>query len=463
MLTALLLLAVQAPVQDSVAQSAKVDTLMAAIMTERHIPGAAIAVVRGNRIILTRTYGVGSVELETPVAPGSVFLLASVTKTFTALGILMLAEEGKLGLDSAIGRYLAPIPATWSGITVRHLLTHTAGLKDRFEFQGGRFFMDYTTGQMRQAAEATPVDTTPGARFRYSDQGYFLLGQVIEKVSGQTYRQFLQERIFRPAGMTSSTTLDQRELVKGRVPSYLLRQGGPIPAPRSYQFGLVSHFGILITATDLAKYSIALLRGDIGSARIREQMWTISLLAGGQPLRVGSVLYGLGWFLEPFAGHRAVYHAGSTGTALYIAPDDSLAVVVLTNLEQLAGSDPEGIARDIAEVYAPWLNWRSMAGAPDPDAPFTTRVKDQLWAVASGQADSTAFSPGFWRSLRPTLPAQRRGLERLGPPKTVTHLSTDMIGTEWLVQWRAEYQDVIMLVKGVRDREGKIDYLMVRQ
>jgi CubicO group peptidase (beta-lactamase class C family) len=437
--------------------------MMAAIMAERHIPGAAIAVVQGGRIVLARNYGVGSVELETPVAPGSVFLLASVTNTFTALGVLLLAEEGKLALDSTIGRYLAPIPPQWNGITVRHLLTHSAGLRDRFEGQAGRFFMDYTTGQMRQAAEATPVDTTPGARFQYSDQGYFLLGQVIEKISGQAYRQFLQERIFRPAGMTSSTTLDQREIVKGRVPSYLLRQGSPSPAPRSYQFGLVSHFGILTTSTDLARYAIALMRGSIGTPRIREQMWTLGVLPNGKALRVASVLYGLGWFLEPFAGHRAVYHAGSTGTGLYLAPDDSLAVVVLTNLEQVAGSDPVGIARDIAAVYATWLRWMETPARPDPDPAFTERVKGQLWAVASGQADSTAYSAGFWRSLRPSLPAQRRGLEQYGPPRALIHLSTDAIGTEWLVQWRAEYAELMLLVKGIRDSEGRIDYLVVRQ
>ena len=463
MLAALFLVILQSPSPDSAARGAHVDTMMADIMAERHIPGAAIAVVRGNTVVLTRNYGVGSVELETPVVPGSVFLLASVTKTFTALGLLLLAEEGKLNLDSTVGHYLAPIPSQWNGITLRHLLTHTAGLKDRFEGQDGRFFMDYTTGQMRQAAEATPVDTGPGLRFQYSDQGYFLLGQVIEKVSGQTYRHFLQERIFRPAGMTSSSTVDQRELVKGRVPSYLLRQGGPIPAPRSYQFGLVSHFGILTTATDLAKYCLALLQGRIASARIRDEMWTLGTFPGGKPFRVGSVLYGLGWFLEPFAGRRAVYHAGSTGTGVYLVPGDSLGVVVLTNLEQVAGSDPVGIARDIAGVYLPWLNWGETPAQLDPDADFSSRVEEQLWAVASGRADSTAFSPGFWRSLRPTLLAQQRGLGRLGPVKALTHLSTDAIGNEWLVQWRADYADVKLLVKGVRDREGKIDYLVVRQ
>lgn len=413
MLALLLSLTLQAGSQDSAVFAARVDTLMAEVMAERHIPGAAIAVIQGNRVLLRRNYGLVSVELDTPVRPGSVYLLASITKTFTTLGIMLLAEEGRLHLDSTIARYLAPVPAAWNGITVRHLLTHTGGLRDRFEARrDGRFFMEYTTGQMRQAAEATPVDTTPGSRFQYSDQGYFLLGQIIEKVSGQSYRQFLQERIFHPAGMTASTTLDQRELVKERVPSYILRQGQPAPAQRSYQFGLVSHFGILSTADDLASYALELIRGSLVTPGIGDQMWTPGTLAGGKPLRAGAVLFGMGWFLEPFAGHRTAYHPGSTGTGLFLAPDDSLAVVVLTNLEQLSGSDPTGIAREIAGVYAPWLDWSETKGQPDPDSLFTQRVAQQLWAVASGQADSTAFSATFWRSVKPTLPAQRRGLER---------------------------------------------------
>jgi CubicO group peptidase (beta-lactamase class C family) len=280
MITLFLSLTLQVPAPDLASQAAQVDTLMTEVMAERLIPGAAIAVVRGHQVILTRNYGTGSVELETPVRQGSVFLTASITKTFTALGILLLAEEGKLQLDSSIGHYLAPVPSRWSGITVRHLLTHSAGLKDRFETgTGGRFFMDYTTGQMRESAEATPTDTAPGSRFQYSDQGYFLLGQVIERVSGQSYRQFLTDRIFRPAGMTASTTVDQRELVKGRVPSYLKRSSGVVPAPRSYQFGLVSHFGVMSTADDLAKYAIALLSGSFIPSRVRDRMWTEGTLS----------------------------------------------------------------------------------------------------------------------------------------------------------------------------------------
>ncbi|MEP7325146.1 MAG: serine hydrolase domain-containing protein [Gemmatimonadota bacterium] len=159
MMIALLLALGSAPaVQDTLALA--VDTLAAEAMADHKIPGLAIAVARGGRIVLSRAYGVASVELNAPMTPQSVVLIASVTKTFTALGILQLAHEGKVDLDAPIERYLAPVPGAWRAITVRQLLTHTAGLRDRFEFTPeGRFYMEDTTAQMR--ARPKPRRWTP--------------------------------------------------------------------------------------------------------------------------------------------------------------------------------------------------------------------------------------------------------------------------------------------------------------
>ncbi|MEP7325147.1 MAG: serine hydrolase domain-containing protein, partial [Gemmatimonadota bacterium] len=222
------------------------------------------------------------------------------------------------------------------------------------------------------------MDAPPGEKFQYSDQGFFLLGQIIEKVSGRTYRQFLKERIFTPAGMTNSTTLHQRELTMGRVPSYVLLQGKPAPAQRAYQFGLVSHFGILATAEDLARYGMALEDGSLLPPAERDSMWTPGRLASGATTRVSYLGMGLGWFLEPFNGRWMAMHEGSTGTALLLVPEDSVVVVVLTNLEQTSGSDAIGLARDIANLYDPALDWWSIPPRPDPDSAFTRRVEAEL-------------------------------------------------------------------------------------
>ncbi|HEV8125556.1 MAG TPA: serine hydrolase domain-containing protein [Gemmatimonadales bacterium] len=462
MVILLLALAATPPAQDTL--SLTVDSLAAQAMVEHKIPGLTIAVARGGRTVLSRAYGTASVEFNAPVTPQSVFLIASVTKTFTALGILQLAVEGKLDLDAPIERYLGPLPDAWRPITVRHLLTHTAGLKDRFEFtRDGRFYMEYTTGQMRAAAEATPVDTTPGQKFQYSDQGYFLLGQIIEKVSGRTYRQYLTERIFTPAGMTNSTTLNQRELTMGRVPTYVLLQGKLSPAPRAYQFGLVSHFGILTTAEDLARYGIALENGSLLPPAEREVMWSPGKLASGATTRVAHVGMGLGWFLEPFNGRRMVYHEGSTGTALLLAPDDSLVVVVLTNLEALSGSDAIGLARDVASLYDPALDWWNIPPRADPDSAFTRRVETEIRSLTAGTPDSTAYTAEFWKTLRPMLAAQRQGLQSLGLFRGITHLSTDQLGNEKVVSWKVVYADVTLLGKAIETADGRIAHLGLRR
>lgn len=458
MLTLLLALAAAPVAQDTLALT--VDTLAAAAMAERHIPGLAIAVAHRGRTVLSRAYGVASVELNAPMTTQSVFLIASVTKTFTAVGILQLASEGKLDLDAPIERYLAPVPEPWRAITVRQLLTHTAGLRDRFETNSdGRFYLEYSTAQMRAAAEATPVDAAPGQKFQYSDQGFFLLGQILEKVSGKQYRPYLTERIFTPAGMTNSTTLNQRELTMGRVPSYVLLQSKPAPAPRGYQFGLVSHFGILTTAEDLARYGVALENGSLLPTTARDSMWSPGRLASGDVTRVAYVGMGLGWFLEPFNGRRVVYHEGSTGTALLLAPDDSLVVAVLTNLEQLSGADAIGLARDVANLYDPALDWWNIPPRPDPDSAFTRRVETELRGLAAGTADSTAYTPAFWALLQPQLFGQQRGLQALGPLRAVTHLSTDRLGSESVVSWKVEFAEATLLGKAIRSRDGRIAHL----
>lgn len=462
MVILLLALAAAPAVQDTLART--VDTLAAEAMAEHKIPGLTIAVARGGRILLSRAYGTASVELGAPVTPQSVFLIASITKTFTALSILQLAREGKVDLDAPIERYLAPVPEAWRAITVRHLLTHTAGLRDRFESTPeGRYFIDYTTRQMRTAAESTPVDAPPGLKFQYSDQGFFLLGLIIEKVSGKTYRQYLTERIFTPAGMTTSTTLHQRELTMGRVPSYVYIGSKLAPAQRAYQFGMVSHFGILSTAEDLARYGIALENGSLLPTAERDAMWSPGKLASGETTRTAYVGMGLGWFLEPFNGRRVVYHEGSTGTALLLAPDDSLVVVVLTNLEALSGSDAIGLARDVARLYDPALDWWTIPPRPDPDSVFTHRVETEIGGLAAGTADSTAYTATFWNTLRPLLPAQQRGLQGLGTLRGITHLSTDPLGRDRLVTWKVEFAEVTLLGTAIRSEDGRIAYLGLRQ
>jgi CubicO group peptidase (beta-lactamase class C family) len=197
------------------ALSDKTDNYVKEVMAALHIPGLSLAVVRDGKVVKAQGHGLANVEFDARATPDTVYLLASMTKQFTATGIMMLVEDGKVGLDEKISRYLPDTPDPWKEITVRHLLTHTAGLKDRFEGKtGGEWLLSFTTDAMYASAKACALDFKPGERFQYSDQGYFLLGMIIEKVSGKSYREFLKERIFTPLGMKGSSTILQSEVVK---------------------------------------------------------------------------------------------------------------------------------------------------------------------------------------------------------------------------------------------------------
>src|SRR5258708_9772941 len=165
------------PTDDELAK--RVDGVIERQMQGRHIPGLSLAVVRDGKVIKSQGYGLANLENSVPATPDTVYLLASMTKQFTAMSILMLAEDGKLSIDDPINKYLNEPPDAWKDITIRELLGHTAGLKDRFEEDtliADKWRLAYSTDQLYQAARSRPLDFAPGVGWQYSDQEYFLLG-----------------------------------------------------------------------------------------------------------------------------------------------------------------------------------------------------------------------------------------------------------------------------------------------
>jgi CubicO group peptidase (beta-lactamase class C family) len=280
----------------------------------------------------------------------SVFELASVTKPFTATAIMMLVEEGRIALDNSIAGYLDHTPEPWRGITVRHLLTHTAGLPEH-AFSD---CMEITTQQQFDAVAKAPLLFPPGEAARYSDPGYFLLGMIIEKASGQTYRDFLQKRFFDPLHMTSSHVLDQRRIVKGRVAPYTIRAGSLERGRRDWQHELPSHYGVWSTVADMINFDAALSSGSLLKKPTLAQMWTQATLRNGGPVLVGGLPYGFGWTVIGAPGHRVVGHSGWSGTFMLRLVDDRLTVIVLTNLDVASGgSHPYILAAGIARLVRP--------------------------------------------------------------------------------------------------------------
>lgn len=324
-----------------------VDKLIHSEMQKQHIPGVALLVARSGKVIRAQGYGFSNVELQVPVKPETVFQSGSLGKQFTATAVMMLVEEGKIRLDDPIKRYLKDGPDTWNQVTVRELLSHTAGFTDypkNFDFR-----KDYTEPQLLKIVEGIPFAFEPGTKWSYSNLGYLTLGVLIHRVTGEFYGDFLQERIFRPLGMTTTRIISESDIVPNRAAGYQLVKGElknqdwVSPTLNTTADGAL-YFSIL----DLAKWDAALYTEKLLKRSSLEQMWTVAKLKSGKE---NSGHYGFGWFVENIDGKRVVRHEGEwQGFTSFITRhiDDQTTVVLLTNL---ADATLEPVGEEIVQVY----------------------------------------------------------------------------------------------------------------
>jgi CubicO group peptidase (beta-lactamase class C family) len=335
----------------------KVDQYIAAEMTRQHIPGLALGVYRQGQIVKAQGYGLANVELNVPVKPETVFQSGSIGKQFTATAVMMLVEEGKLSLDDSIAKYFPDAPASWQSIKIRNLLTHTSSLSeyesdDKIKPGGPvNLRQDYTEDQMVKIIESFPLDFQPGKKWAYRNTNYLLLGVVIHKITGKFYGDFLQQRIFKPLGMTSTRVISEADIIPNRAAGYQVVKGElknedwVSPSLNTMADGAL-YFNVL----DLAKWDGALYTEKLLKKSSLDQMWTVAKLDDGKP---NSGNYGFGWDIERINGHRVHEHGGSwQGFTAYIARyvDDKLTVVVLTNLDSDHAS-PSKIAHHVAALY----------------------------------------------------------------------------------------------------------------
>ncbi len=335
-----------------------VDQYIQAEMTKRQIPGLSLLVVRDGKTVRAQGYGFSNVERQVPVKPETVFQSGSMGKQFTATAVMMLVEEEKIHLDDPLTKYFTDAPPAWNQVTVRQLLSHTAGFTDypkNFNFR-----RDRTEAEMLKIVEGVPLAYPPGTKFDYSNLGYLTLGLLIHHVTGEFYGDFLQERIFRPLGMTTTQIISEADIVPNRAAGYRLVKGQlknqewVAPTLNTTADGSL-YFSIL----DLAKWDTALNTEKLLKQSSLQQMWTIAKLNNGQS-NPGD--YGFGWFIESIRGHRIIEHEGewqgfATQISRYV--DDKLTIVVLTNAEN---AGPDDITHHVAGLYVPELT-------PPPEKP----------------------------------------------------------------------------------------------
>ncbi len=314
---------------------AKVDELFSAV-TDTKSPGAAIAVVRDNEVVLVKGYGLADVERRTSITAQTVFRIGSVTKCFTAIAILQLHEKGQLDIDNPIAEYLPDFPHG-DQVWVRHLLSHTAGVPD---------FVSYEEAKTRQ------LDFAPGERINYSNTGYQMLGKIIEAASGQSYGEYLQTNIFRPLGMTRSGYGGSAKLA-GRATGYLLSANRVYEAaPPGDATGAFAAGGIYSTVEDMVRWEQGIADNKLLKRKTLDQAFEPGGLNQGR-----RTAYGFGWMVREWRGLREVGHGGDiTGFNSYFVryPGQRITIVVLCN----TGMQPPGplptagdLAHRIAEIY----------------------------------------------------------------------------------------------------------------
>ena len=333
-----------------------IEEFVAREMQSKRIPGLVFAVVQHGQVTTERAYGLANIETGTPVRTNGVFEIASVTKPFTATAVMMLVEEGKIQLGDSISKFLERTPPAWKEITVQELLSHTSGLRGGgwVEWDGSPL-LKITTKQMFDDIAKSPLVSASGAGATYSDPGYFLLGMIIEKVSGIRYSEFMARRIFAPVGMENTGILDRKTIIKNHVSCYELRGGQLQNDRRVWEHELPSYFGIVSTVGDLAKWNIALDEGRVLKRETLAQMWTPTKLKNGSTALVDGEPYGLGWMVDDLSGHRVVAHPGFTGCIMIRFLGDDFTIIVLTNLDATTGPHELTLALGITERLRPEL------------------------------------------------------------------------------------------------------------
>lgn len=325
------------------AHADRVDDFIRTEMARLQIPGVAVRVIQTGEVTKASHYGLANMELQVPVRAETVFEIGSLTKQFTAACILLLAQDGKLSVDDLITKHLAGTPAAWSNITIRHLLTHTSGIKNYTGQAGFEMTRRLTQKQFIEALSKLQPDFAPGAQAKYCNSGYNLLGHIVENVNGKSYWSFIAERIWSPLGMTSCTNRDPFIVVPHRADGYLRKNGALLNRDGDLT-DVFSAGAIVANIDDLVKWNAALDAGKLLSTNSRAQMWTAGKLNDGSDCP-----YGFGWRLNPFQGRKNIGHSGSTSgfsATLQRFPDDDLTVIVLCN------SDESNIATTLARAIA---------------------------------------------------------------------------------------------------------------
>ncbi|GAB3948174.1 hypothetical protein GCM10028805_21900 [Spirosoma harenae] len=356
--------------QDTADLEKKADKLFAEWQGAGH-PGVAVGVLHGGKLIYAKGFGEADVETGAPITPETIFHVASVSKEFTAYGIVLLAQEGKLSIDDDIRKYLPEVPDFGQKITIRHLIHHTSGLRDQWALltMAGWGMSDEITKEhiFNLVRRQKELNFAPGAEYLYCNTGYTLLAEIVARVGKKPFRDWMQERVFGPLAMKNTLFYDDNErIVKGRAYSFYKDEDTKVLKKSILSFSNAGATSLFTTVTDLAKWIANFKTHTIGNTATMTQMLERGRLTNGD-----TILYAFALAHGKHKGLPYYGHAGAdAGFRSYIGyfPDQDYGFIILSNQ---ADSNPSAKALELADIYLASHLQKPKDIPPPPKSPVT--------------------------------------------------------------------------------------------
>jgi D-alanyl-D-alanine carboxypeptidase len=416
------------------------------------IPGLVVGVVRHGELVDSRALGLANVELNVSATVQQVFEIGSISKQFTAYGILILADEGKLRLDAPVGRYLTDLPRAWARPTLHQLLGHISGLPDLEESFGYDVYRETPTdAQFQQRLLKLPIQQKPGKKWSYSNTNYWLLARVIEQITGQAYSQFMHERVFAPLDMKETRTALPRTVLMGRAAGYRL-VNGQLENREAIQPNTGRGLGdIVTTVADMALWereqrTPRLVKPE--SARLAHQ--AVKLDDGS------TTDYGYGWFTNPEYGQAALSHSGQTAgfIADYVRfPERDLAIIVFANRYGAPAR-----ASSIARLVEPGIGGPPLLAAVAADPARLEIIRELATRAAQARAAwrQDWFGPDYWGRIEPALSQIESNYRRRGSVQSVTAVGPDGVQDPARPAYRVVFDKITRVMIFEFDAQNRI-------
>ncbi len=327
-------------------QADSTDIIVQKMMKEQKIVGLSLAVIKNGKPVVNKGYGLANAEHNVPVTAETVIRLGSVSKQFFTTAILKLKEEGKLSIDDSVHKFFRDAPETWRPIQVKHLMSHSSGLKREGPAYNNSIIQPDLV--IIKSAYTLPLDFRTGEKYQYCNLAYFMLAEIITQVSGMPWQDYIREKLFIPAGMKNSSMTDFYPIIPNRASGYMHKNGVLVNADAMY--AVRPSGGFLSTSTDMILWDKVLSEKKIILQKEDwELLWQPFIRTSDKP--ESKAYYGFGWIIDEFNGRKMVMHGGAnTGFRSYYTRfvNDGLSIIIMTNTDE---ANPAAIVRALSDHY----------------------------------------------------------------------------------------------------------------